>query len=122
MEASSDEYGENFLFPMEPRLQIRMVSPLPELNTRRQLRGYDVVLQWKPEKTLQNRSSSWRIRSQGMTENGRYTVRNLTTEQSFVIHDSPMKSASAVMKLFIMGTRTQRPHLKTASFPARMKS
>ena len=79
--------------------------PLPELKYTMQLRGYDAVLQWKPEKTLQNLKQQ--LEDQIAGYDGEWSVyrKNLTTEESFVIHDSPMKSAS-VMKLFI---RWQQP-------------
>ena len=77
--------------------------PLPELKYAMQLRGYDAVVQWRPEKTLQNLKQQLEEQIAGYDGEWSVYCKNLTTEESFVIHDSPMKSAS-VMKLFIMGT------------------
>ena len=97
------QYGENFLFPMAAAAADPDRLPLPELKYTMQLRGYDAVLQWKPEKTLQNLKQQLEDQIAGYDGEWSVYCKNLTTEESFVIHDSPMKSAS-VMKLFIMGT------------------
>lgn len=97
------QYGENFLFPMAAAVADPDGLPLPELKYTMQLRGYDAVLQWKPEKTLQNLKQQLEDQIAGYDGEWSVYCKNLTTEESFVIHDSPMKSAS-VMKLFIMGT------------------
>ena len=97
------QYGENFLFPMAAEAADPDGLPLPELKYTMQLRGYDAVLQWKPEKTLQNLKQQLEDQIAGYDGEWSVYCKNLTTEESFVIHDSPMKSAS-VMKLFIMGT------------------
>lgn len=97
------QYGENFLFPMATAAADPDGLPLPELKYTMQLRGYDAVLQWKPEKTLQNLKQQLEDQIAGYDGEWSVYCKNLTTEESFVIHDSPMKSAS-VMKLFIMGT------------------
>jgi len=97
------QYGENFLFPMAAAAADPDGLPLPELKYTMQLRGYDAVLQWKPEKTLQNLKQQLEDQIAGYDGEWSVYCKNLTTEESFVIHDSPMKSAS-VMKLFIMGT------------------
>ena len=97
------QYGENFLFPMAAAAADPDGLPLPELKYTMQLRGYDAVLQWKPEKTLQNLNQQLEDQIAGYDGEWSVYCKNLTTEESFVIHDSPMKSAS-VMKLFIMGT------------------
>lgn len=97
------QYGENFLFPMAAAAADPDTVPLPELKYAMQLRGYDAVLQWRPEKTLQNLKQQLEEQIAGYDGEWSVYCKNLTTEESFVIHDSPMKSAS-VMKLFIMGT------------------
>ena len=97
------QYGENFLFPMAAAAADPDGLPLPELKYTMQLRGYDAVLQWKPEKTLQNLKQQLEDQIAGYDGEWSVYCKNLTTEESFVLHDSPMKSAS-VMKLFIMGT------------------
>ena len=97
------QYGENFLFPMAAAAADPDGLPLPELKYTMQLRGYDAILQWKPEKTLQNLKQQLEDQIAGYDGEWSVYCKNLTTEESFVIHDSPMKSAS-VMKLFIMGT------------------
>ena len=97
------QYGENFLFPMAAAAADPDTVPLPELKYAMQLRGYDAVVQWRPEKTLQNLKQQLAEQIEGYDGEWSVYCKNLTTEESFVIHDSPMKSAS-VMKLFIMGT------------------
>ena len=97
------QYGENFLFPMAAAAADPDEVPLPELKYAMQLRGYDAVVQWRPEKTLQNLKQQLEEQIAGYDGEWSVYCKNLTTEESFVIHDSPMKSAS-VMKLFIMGT------------------
>lgn len=97
------QYGENFLFPMAAAAVDPDTVPLPELKYAMQLRGYDAVVQWRPEKTLQNLKQQLEEQIAGYDGEWSVYCKNLTTEESFVIHDSPMKSAS-VMKLFIMGT------------------
>lgn len=97
------QYGENFLFPMAAAAADPDTVPLPELKYAMQLRGYDAVVQWRPEKTLQNLKKQLEEQIAGYDGEWSVYCKNLTTEESFVIHDSPMKSAS-VMKLFIMGT------------------
>lgn len=97
------QYGENFLFPMAAAAADPDTVPLPELKYAMQLRGYDAVVQWRPEKTLQNLKQQMEEQIAGYDGEWSVYCKNLTTEESFVIHDSPMKSAS-VMKLFIMGT------------------
>lgn len=97
------QYGENFLFPMAAAAADPDTVPLPELKYAMQLRGYDAVVQWRPEKTLQNLKQQLEEQIAGYDGEWSVYCKNLTTEESFVIHDSPMKSAS-VMKLFIMGT------------------
>lgn len=97
------QYGENFLFPMAAAAADPDTVPLPELKYAMQLRGYDAVVQWRPEKTLQNLKQQLAEQIAGYDGEWSVYCKNLTTEESFVIHDSPMKSAS-VMKLFIMGT------------------
>lgn len=97
------QYGEDFQFPMAAAAADPNELLIPELKYAMQLRGYDAVIQWKPEKTIQ--SLKQLLEDQIAGYDGEWSVycKNLTTEESFVIHDSPMKSAS-VMKLFIMGT------------------
>lgn len=97
------QYGETFLFPMAAAAADPDTVPLPELKYAMQLRGYDAVIQWKPEKTIQNLKQLLEEQIAGYDGEWSVYCKNLTTEESFVIHDSPMKSAS-VMKLFIMGT------------------
>ena len=97
------QYGENFLFPMAAAAADPDTVPLPELKYAMQLRGYDAVVQWRPEKTLQNLKQQLEEQIAGYDGEWSVYCKNLTTEESFVIHDNPMKSAS-VMKLFIMGT------------------
>ena len=97
------QYGENFLFPMAAAAADPDAVPLPELKYAMQLRSYDAVVQWRPEKTLQNLKQQLEEQIAGYDGEWSVYCKNLTTEESFVIHDSPMKSAS-VMKLFIMGT------------------
>ena len=97
------QYGENFLFPMAAAAADPDTVPLPELKYAMQLRSYDAVVQWRPEKTLQNLKQQLEEQIAGYDGEWSVYCKNLTTEESFVIHDSPMKSAS-VMKLFIMGT------------------
>lgn len=97
------QYGETFLFPMAAAAAKPDGLPLPELKYAMQLRGYDAVVQWRPEKTLQNLKQQLEDQIAGYDGEWSVYCKNLTTEESFVIHDSPMKSAS-VMKLFIMGT------------------
>ena len=97
------QYGENFLFPMAAAAADPDTVPLPELKYAMQLRGYDAVVQWRPEKTLQNLKQQLEEQIAGYDGEWSVYCKNLTTEESFVIRDSPMKSAS-VMKLFIMGT------------------
>ena len=97
------QYGEEFRFPMAAAAADPNELPVPELKYAMQLRDYDAVIQWNPEKTIQ--SLKQQLEDQIAGYDGEWSVycKNLTTEESFVIHDSPMKSAS-VMKLFIMGT------------------
>ena len=97
------QYGEDFQFPMAAAAADPVELPLPELKYTMQLRGYDAVIQWKPEKTIQNLKQLLEDQIAGYDGEWSVYCKNLTTEESFVIHDSPMKSAS-VMKLFIMGT------------------
>ena len=96
-------YGEAFLFPMAAASTDQDICPLPELKNTMQLRGYDAVLQWKPEQTLQNLKQLLEEQIEGYDGEWSVYCKNLSTEESFVIRDTPMKSAS-VMKLFIMGT------------------
>lgn len=95
------QYGEQFLFPMivdEPE-----ESLVPELKYTMQLRGYDAVLQWKPERTIRTLKKLLERKIAGYDGTWSVYCKNLSTNESFVINDIPMKSAS-VMKLFILGT------------------
>ena len=68
----------------------------------RQLRGY-TLLEIKPEKTMAGLEQE--LTGQLSEYEGEWSVyvKNLSTDEAFVLNDQPMKSAS-VMKLFIMGT------------------
>lgn len=93
------QYGEAFLFPMAAADD----PALPELKNAMQLKGYDAILQWKPERTIQTLKQQ--LEERIAEYDGEWSVycKNLSGNESFVINDTPMKSAS-VMKLFIMGT------------------
>lgn len=94
--------GKDFVIPMEmPRESAD--EGLRTLEDAGKLRGYDL-----PEKKRREASMGLLEEELGglLTEyDGDWSVyvKNLSTDESFVINDRPMKSAS-VMKLFIMGT------------------
>lgn len=95
------QYGEQFLFPMT--VVEAEESLVPELKYTMQLRGYDAVLQWKPERTIRTLKKLLERKIAGYDGTWSVYCKNLSTNESFVINDIPMKSAS-VMKLFILGT------------------
>lgn len=94
--------GKDFVIPMEmPRESAD--EGLRTLEDSERLRGYELperqsqevsigLLQEELEGRLEEYDGDWSV-----------YVKNLSTDESFVINDRPMKSAS-VMKLFIMGT------------------
>lgn len=100
------QYGASFRIPMA--LADETVVTFVPLGEKWKLRGYEELEaefeEWqrreKPLGTLE-RMLSRRLD----TYDGDWSVyvKNLSTDESFVINDRPMKSAS-VMKLFIMGT------------------
>lgn len=100
---------EGFVYPMvfpeqEPEQGLQVYS----LEDTRRLHGYRLLI---PAEELAEKEDSSLALLKTMLENridgydGEWSVyvKNLDTDESFVIHDEPMKSAS-VMKLFIMGT------------------
>lgn len=95
------QYGEQFQFPMI--VDETEESLVPELKYTMQLRGYDAVLQWKPERTIRTLKKLLEREIAGYDGTWSVYCKNLSTNESFVINDIPMKSAS-VMKLFILGT------------------
>lgn len=103
-------YGEDFTFARtlpeapgssdtEPADGLRPSVLLP-VSACRLLPGCPLPTQAKNIETLEQRLT---ILTESYSGNWSVYVKNLTTDESFVIQDVPMKSAS-VMKLFILGT------------------
>lgn len=95
-------YGKRFHIPMLTPYEDTDATAYLELPERFRLRGYTLP-EVKPEKTMAGLEQA--LSSQISEYEGEWSVyvKNLSTDESFVINDQPMKSAS-VMKLFIMGT------------------
>ena len=95
-------YGKRFHIPMLTPYEDTETLFYPELPERFRLRGYTLP-EVKQEKTMAGLEQA--LSSQISEYEGEWSVyvKNLSTDESFVLNDQPMKSAS-VMKLFIMGT------------------
>lgn len=95
-------YGKRFHIPMLTPYEDTDATAYLELPERFRLRGYTLP-EVKPEKTMAGLEQA--LSSQISEYEGEWSVyvKNLSTDESFVLNDQPMKSAS-VMKLFIMGT------------------
>lgn len=95
-------YGKRFHIPMLTPYEDTDATAYLELPERFRLRGYTLP-EVKLEKTMAGLEQA--LSSQISEYEGEWSVyvKNLSTDESFVINDQPMKSAS-VMKLFIMGT------------------
>ena len=95
-------YGKRFHIPMLTPYEDTDATVYLELPERFRLRGY-ALPEIKPEKTM---AGLEQVLTEQLSEyEGTWSVyvKNLSTDESFVLNDQPMKSAS-VMKLFIMGT------------------
>ena len=95
-------YGKRFHIPMLTPYEDTDATAYLELPERFRLRGYTLP-EVKLEKTMAGLEQA--LSSQISEYEGEWSVyvKNLSTDESFVLNDRPMKSAS-VMKLFIMGT------------------
>lgn len=95
-------YGRQFHIPMLTPYEDTEAMLYLELPERFRLRGY-TLLEIKPEKTMAGLEQE--LTGQLSEYEGEWSVyvKNLSTDETFVLNDQPMKSAS-VMKLFIMGT------------------
>ncbi len=94
--------GKDFVIPM------RMPETSPDeglrtLEDARKLRGYELPERARREASMEALREELEPRLEGYDGEWSVYVKNLSTDESFVINDRPMKSAS-VMKLFIMGT------------------
>lgn len=107
-------YGSSFQVPMNIP-QERTSLTLRTLEDTRSLHDYQTldpetqrgeVAEWAGDKATRQLSDlQAALEEQLAAYDGKWSVyvKNLSADESFVINDSPMKSAS-VMKLFIMGT------------------
>lgn len=95
-------YGKRFHIPMLTPYEDTEAMLYLELPERFRLRGYTLP-EIKPEKTMTGLEQV--LTGQLSEYEGEWSVyvKNLSTDDAFVLNDQPMKSAS-VMKLFIMGT------------------
>ena len=95
-------YGKRFHIPMLTPYEDTEAMLYLELPERFRLRGYTLP-EIKPEKTMTGLEQV--LAGQLSEYEGEWSVyvKNLSTNEAFVLNDQPMKSAS-VMKLFIMGT------------------
>ena len=95
-------YGKRFHIPMLTPYEDTEAMLYLELPERFRLRGYTLP-EIKPEKTMTGLEQE--LAGQLSEYEGEWSVyvKNLSTDEAFVLNDQPMKSAS-VMKLFIMGT------------------
>ena len=95
-------YGRRFHIPMLTPYEDTEAMLYLELPERFRLRGYTLP-EIKPEKTMTGLEQE--LAGQLSEYEGEWSVyvKNLSTDEAFVLNDQPMKSAS-VMKLFIMGT------------------
>ena len=95
-------YGKRFHIPMLTPYEDTEAMLYLELPERFRLRGYTLP-EIKPEKTMAGLEQE--LAGQLSEYEGEWSVyvKNLSTDEAFVLNDQPMKSAS-VMKLFIMGT------------------
>ena len=95
-------YGKRFHIPMLTPYEDTEAMLYLELPERFRLRGYTLP-EIKPEKTMTGLEQV--LAGQLSEYEGEWSVyvKNLSTDEAFVLNDQPMKSAS-VMKLFIMGT------------------
>ena len=95
-------YGKRFHIPMLTPYEDTEAMLYLELPERFRLRGY-MLPEIKPEKTMTGLEQE--LAGQLSEYEGEWSVyvKNLSTDEAFVLNDQPMKSAS-VMKLFIMGT------------------
>ena len=103
---------EGFLYPMVfPETEQKGDLPLYTLADTRKLHGFRLLI---PEEELEEKEKEVNrsldllktmVGNKISSYDGDWSVyvKNLNTDESFVINDQPMKSAS-VMKLFIMGT------------------
>ncbi|MCC8067531.1 MAG: class A beta-lactamase-related serine hydrolase [Clostridiales bacterium] len=98
------QLGEDFQIPMVMPAELGKLKPgniyhCGRLSAKRSER----IHSWQQEKTME--SLEEQLRAILETYDGTWSVyvKRLDTNESFVINDQPMKSAS-VMKLFIMGT------------------
>lgn len=92
--------GENFIFPMEiPSIQ-NGDGGAWSLKDYRELRSCPLPL---PVKTIGLLEKQLTRMTESYSGEWSVYVKNLTTGDTFIINDIPMRSAS-VMKLFIMGT------------------
>ena len=95
-------YGKRFHIPMLTPYEDTEAMLYLELPERFRLRGYTLP-EIKLEKTMTGLEQE--LAGQLSEYEGEWSVyvKNLSTDEAFVLNDQPMKSAS-VMKLFIMGT------------------
>ena len=95
-------YGKRFHIPMLTPYEDTEAMLYLELPERFRLRGYTLP-EIKPEKTMAGLEQE--LAGQLSEYEGEWSVyvKNLSTDEAFVLNDQPLKSAS-VMKLFIMGT------------------
>ena len=95
-------YGRRFHIPMLTPYEDTEAMLYLELPERFRLHGYTLP-EIKPEKTMAGLEQE--LAEQLSEYEGEWSVyvKNLSTDEAFVLNDQPMKSAS-VMKLFIMGT------------------
>ena len=95
-------YGKRFHIPMLTPYEDTEAMLYLELPERFRLRGYTLP-EIRPEKTMTGLEQV--LTGQLSEYEGEWSVyvKNLSTDEAFVLNDQPMKSAS-VMKLFIMGT------------------
>lgn len=95
-------YGKQFHIPMLTPYEDTEELYYPTLPERFRMRGYTLP-EVEPEKTLSGLQTMLAARLSEYEGTWSVYVKNLSTDEDFVLNDQPMKSAS-VMKLFIMGT------------------
>ncbi len=98
------QLGEDFRIPMQMPEETGILPEFPYYHCGKlpmdQLFNRS---RWKEDRVLSDLEST--IRNMLLTYDGEWSVyvKNLNTDEDFIINDIPMKSAS-IMKLFIMGT------------------
>ncbi|MCC8106334.1 MAG: class A beta-lactamase-related serine hydrolase [Clostridiales bacterium] len=96
--------GEDFQIPMTmPGEWGTLPGPLTYSCGRLNIDRAERIHPWQQEKTMEELEALVQEAISGYDGTWSVYVKNLNTDESFVINDQPMKSAS-VMKLFIMGT------------------